>query len=238
MAKQKEAILEATVIEAVVERNGAQVAQTTQALEVELRRRIARQIVPPGALLRENDIADEFGVSRAQVREAFIALALRGLIERIPNKGALVRRFDFDEIVEIFTVREPLEGMAARLAAQNTTGADWLPFVETFDQAMPAFVRDGDFEAFADHYQSFRERIMEAANNRTLSDMLDSISEKINVLTRRIIILPGRGEQAVKEHRAVLEALTQGDADAAERLRKENMRSGLAWFIRYKTFIL
>jgi DNA-binding GntR family transcriptional regulator len=238
MLKREEAVVGVNGAADPEERGSTQTAQTTQGLEVELRRRIARQIVPPGALLRENEIAEEFDVSRAQVREAFIALALRGLIERVPNKGALVRRFDFDEIVEIFTVREPLEGMAARLAAQNTQSADWLPFVEAFDHAMPAYVRDGDFEAFADHYQAFRERIIEAANNRTLSDMLDSISEKISVLTRRIIILPGRGELAVKEHRAVLDALVRGDAEAAERLRKENMRSGLAWFIRYKTFIL
>ncbi|SDV48896.1 GntR family transcriptional regulator [Chitinasiproducens palmae] len=207
-------------------------------IEVELRRRIARQILLPGAVLREGEIAEEFGVSRTQVRDAFLVLALRGLIERVPNKGAVVSRLDFAQIVEIFAVREPLEGMCARLAAQNTTPEVWQPFVERFEHAMPGFVETGDFDAFADGYQAFRLKIIESANNRTLRDMLDSIGEKINALSRRIIILPGRGAQALLEHRAVLDALYRGDAEAAETLRKANMRSGLEWFVRYRNFVL
>jgi DNA-binding GntR family transcriptional regulator len=68
--------------------------------------------------------------------------------------------------------------------------------------------------------------------------MLDGMREKIMVLARRIIILPSRAAQALQEHRAVLDALCRGDAEAAEVLRKENMRSGLRWLERYRNFIL
>lgn len=203
-----------------------------------LRERIARQEIPPGSKLRESDLATEFNVSRAQVREVFAMLASRGLIERVPNRGAVVMRLDPRQVSEIFAVREALEGMCARLAAINTTPEYWQPFVALYAEKMPAYLAAGDFESFLDGYGSFRSSIIAAADNQTLSEMLDSIREKIVVLSRRIIILPGRGEQALKEHRAILDALHCGDADAAEAHRKANMRSGREWFERFSKFVL
>lgn len=203
-----------------------------------LRERIARQEIPPGSKLRETDLAAEFNVSRAQVREVFAMLASRGLIERIPNRGAVVMRLDPLQVSELFAVREALEGMCARLAAANTTPEYWQPFVELYDGPMPARLAASDFESFLAGYESFRRSIITAADNRTLSDMLDSVREKIVVLSRRIIILPGRGEQALKEHRAILDALYRGDGDAAEAHRKANMRSGREWFERFSKFVL
>jgi DNA-binding GntR family transcriptional regulator len=203
-----------------------------------LRERIAHQAIPPGSKLSESDLASEFNVSRAQVREAFAVLASRGLIERIPNRGAVVMRLDSRQVSEIFAVREALEGMCARLAALNTTSAYWQHFIDLYEEQMPAYLAAGDFESFLTGYEKFRTSIIAAANNQALSEMLDSIREKILVLSRRIIILPGRGEQALKEHRAILAALYRGDADAAEAHRKENMRSGQAWFERFSKFVL
>lgn len=207
-------------------------------MERALRERISSHAIPPGSRLNEVELADEFRVSRAQVREALAELAFRGLIERVPNKGAVVCRLGAEQVIEIFTVREALEGTCARLAALNSTAADWDRHAAAFDKKMPAALNKGDFAAFLAHYQGFRADIVLHARNATLEGMLDSIQDRISILARRIIILPGRGEQALKEHRRVFEALRAGDADAAERLRKENMRSGLAWFLRYKDFIL
>src|ERR1044072_9981144 len=80
-----------------------------------LRERIARHALPPGARLAENDLAREFGVSRAKVRDAFGALEQRGLIQRIPNRGAVVARLDVSQGFEISAVREMLEGLCVRL---------------------------------------------------------------------------------------------------------------------------
>ncbi|WP_067752442.1 GntR family transcriptional regulator [Orrella dioscoreae] len=218
--------------------SSSRAAPGAQTLELTLRDRIARQSIAPGSKLRETDLAQEYKVSRAQVREAFAGLALRGLIERVPNRGAVVFRLDYEQVAEIFSVREVLEGMSARLAAERSRPQDWEPFLELFNGPMVRYLKDEDFEAFLSGYESFRRSIIVAADHRTLSAMLDSISEKIMALSRRIIILPGRGEQALKEHKAVLQALHRGDADAAEALRKANMRSGWEWFARYRNFIL
>ena len=74
---------------------------------------------PPGAKLREPDLAEEFGVASHRVRDALAALEQRGLVERIPNRGALVMRLDLSQVFYIYDLREVLEGLCARLATEN-----------------------------------------------------------------------------------------------------------------------
>ncbi|EER59655.1 transcriptional regulator, GntR family [Acidovorax delafieldii 2AN] len=213
-------------------------AVDVQSIERVLRERISSRTIPPGSKLKEMELAAEFNVSRAQVREVFAALALRGLIERIPNKGAVVVQLGFGQVAEIFAVREVLEGMCARLAAKNSTPSDWERHAKALEEDMPRLLAHSDFAGFLACYEAFRQDIIVHARNATLADMLDSIRDKIRYLARRIVILPGRAEQALQEHRAVLGALRAGDGVQAERLRMANMRSGFEWFERYRDFIL
>src|SRR6185295_1561468 len=80
---------------------------TLDVLQV-LRHRIARQDIAPGAKLREHELAAEFGVPRTRIREVFGALESRGLIERVPNRGAVVMRLDPDQVFQLYDVREVL----------------------------------------------------------------------------------------------------------------------------------
>ncbi len=203
----------------------------------ELRRRIAAHEVAPGAHLKEHDLAAELGVSRARIREALANLESRGLVERIPNKGAVVAQLDLDQVYAVYDVREVLEGLCVRLAVANTDPAGWQDLVDTFEEPMGRHVDDGDFDAFIAGYELFRRRVQEAADNPVLSDMLDSIYEKTAVIIRRIIILPGRAPVGLAEHRAVLAAMRAGDAEEAERLRRHNMRSAKSWLQRYERFV-
>ena len=203
-----------------------------------LRARIASQDVPPGAKLRENELAAEFGVPRTRVREAFQALEQLGLIERIPNRGAVVTRLDSSQLRHIYDLREVLEGLCVRLATQNVAPEHWQDLVELFGAPMQKHVDAGDFDAFLAGYARFRRRTIDAAANPQLAQMLDSITEKTQVLIRRAIILPGRAALGLKQHRAVLAAMRRGDAAAAEELRRENMRSAKAFLQRYEKYVL
>ncbi len=207
-------------------------------LQKMLRERIARQEIAPGSKLREQELAKEFGVPRALVREALSALEQRGLIERIPNRGAVVVRLDLSQVFEIYDLREVLEGLCARLATQNSAPESWQDLVEMFDGPMGEYVKQNDYESFLAGYGMFRRRLIEAAANPVLAGMLDSIYEKTQAIIRRIIILPGRAEHGLSEHRAVLAAIRRGDAEEAERLRRVNMRSGKDYLKRYQSFVL
>ena len=203
-----------------------------------LRDRIARQHVAPGSKLLEQDLAAEFNAPRSAVREAFSALEQRGLIERIPHRGAIVTRLDVAQVFAIYETREVLEGLCARLATRNAAPESWADLVELFDGPMVEYARQSDFDAFLAGYELFRRRAMAAAANPIVTQMLDSIYEKTQVLIRRIIILPGRAESGLQEHRAVLAAMRAGDEDLAEILRRANMRSAKDCLVRYQKYIL
>ncbi len=203
-----------------------------------LRERIARHEFAPGMKLRESNLALEFGVPRTRIRDAFSVLEQRGLIERVPNRGAVVARLDLAQAFHIYEVREVLEGLAARLATRNTAPASWQDLVDLFEGPMATHVRNADFDAFVAGYERFRQRCIVAAANPVLTQALDGIYEKTQVLIRRIIILPGRAEAGLGEHLAVLHAMRRGDADAAERLRRENMRNAKDVLVHYQKYVL
>jgi DNA-binding GntR family transcriptional regulator len=203
-----------------------------------LRERIARHEYPPGAKLLENELAGEFGVSRARVREAFGALESRGLIRRIPNRGAEVVRLDLSQMFAIYEVREMLEGLCVRLAVQNTRPESWQDLVALFGRPMELHVKRAEFEEYIAKLELLRRRTIEAAGNPVLADMLDSINDKTREIMRRIIILPGRAAEGLKQHRAVLAAMRKGDADLAERLKRGNIRSSREYLERFQGFIL
>jgi DNA-binding GntR family transcriptional regulator len=211
--------------------------RTGQLIEA-LRERIARQEAAPGAKLGEAEISLEFGMPRAQVREAFSALEQRGLIERIPNRGAIVARLNPASVFHIYDTREVLEGLCVRLATQNAPNESWQDLLDLFKGPMQGFVEKSDFDAFLTGYAQFRARSIEAAQNPVLEQMLDSIYEKTQVLIRRIIILPGRARQGLREHVAVLQAMRHGNAEKAEALRRENMRSAKACLQNFQKYVL
>lgn len=203
-----------------------------------LRERIARRKLPPGARLAENDLAREFNVSRAKVRDAFGILEERGLIERIPNRGAIVARLDLSQVFEIYAVREMLEGLCVRLAVERVKPATWQDLVQLFGRPMEAIVKRGDFEHYIANLDRLRTRTVEAAGNSVLAGMLDSINDKTREIQRRIIILPGRAAEGLEQHRAVLAAMRKGNAGKAEELRRANIRSSRDYLERYKNFVL
>ncbi|MDH3248187.1 MAG: GntR family transcriptional regulator [Acidimicrobiia bacterium] len=211
---------------------------TAEDLVDELRARIAGHDIPPGARLKEHDLASEFGVSRSRVRDAFAVLESRGLIERSPNRGAVVARLDHAQLSSLYDVREVLEGLCVRLATENSDPSSWQDLVELFGERMESYVDSADFDSFVAGYEAFRLRTIQAAANPILTDMLAGIHDRTRVLIRRIIILPGRAEIGLGEHRAVLAAMRAGDAASAERLRRRNMRSARHFLERYESFLL
>jgi DNA-binding GntR family transcriptional regulator len=202
-----------------------------------LRERIASHDLAPGSKLRENELAKEFGVSRAAIREVLTALELRGVIDRIPNRGAVVARLDPDEVFELYDVREVLEALAHRLAAQNAPEGAWDDLGERFRKPVQATVENGDFENYRTAIEELNERVLQFADNRFLGDMLDLIREKTLVVGRRVMILPGRLEKGLVMHRKLLEAMAAGDGVGAEREYRKIMTTAREDLRRFKDFV-
>jgi len=211
--------------------------ELAQMLEV-LRRRIAMRQIAPGTKLQEFALAEEFGVSRIRVREALLALQQRGLVVREPNRSAVVVQLDLRRVMEIYDVREAIEGLCVRLATEKQPPESWADWVEIFSGPMEHYWKSGDFESYLSEIDRFRRRVIHDADNELVNDVLERIYDKTHAIINRVIMLPGRIEKGLKELGAVVIAMRAGNADEAERLRRLNIRSQRDFIQRYPNFVL
>jgi DNA-binding GntR family transcriptional regulator len=178
----------------------------------------------PGDRLREDELAQSLGVSRTPVREAFGRLITKRLIEPGGGRGLVVRRLSNPEILELYALREILEGTAARLAAQHASSAE-------IDMMQDALAR---FDALGDDHQEiarvnrvFHERVLDAARNRFLNAALGELQESIALLGPTTYFVPGRHEAAKTEHRLILEAIAAHQPQAAEHHARAHIQQAL-----------
>jgi DNA-binding GntR family transcriptional regulator len=203
-----------------------------------LRERIVEGDYPQGVKLVEQDLAREFGVSRPMLREILSDLESLGLVEKRRNRGTTVRRIDSQSLLEIMEIREVLEGLAARLAAENSKPEDWRDLEEEFGEPFEQIVNNMDFKSYLDLISILRDRMVAAAQSDELSKLIISMYAKIQIVQRRIVILPGRINQAITEHRQVLAAIVEGNPDKAEKMKRLNMRNARECLEKYKTWVL
>jgi DNA-binding GntR family transcriptional regulator len=156
----------------------------------------------------------------------------------MPNRGGVVPRLDVSQVFQILEVRVVLEGLAARLANDKAQLATWKEDLARFRGPLKDLVDRGELQEYIQHYEALRRKIIEAAGNPVLAEMLDIIFEKTQVLIRRIIILPGRAEIGRTQHVAMLQAMSRGDAEEAETIRRNGLRSARMALEKYQQFIL
>lgn len=186
----------------------------------ELRAGIREGRYRPGERIREETIARSLGVSRTPVREALSRLATHGLLE-LAAGGLVVASLSRPQVMELYAMREILEGSAARFAAQHAAPAELV----TLKRLSRAFEeRHGDPAALARRNRDFHAAIYEAAHNRYLMRMLDDLNDALALLPNTTFAIPGRSEMAVREHDAVVEAIERRDPEAAEALAREHIR--------------
>jgi DNA-binding GntR family transcriptional regulator len=214
------------------------VRTNVKAVVCRLRARIAAHEIPPGARLREWDVAADFGVPRLLAREALDALVHLGFVERRPNRGIVVCRRDLAEILGLFEMRAVNEGLCARMAAGNAPSESWDDLIALFDAPMQDIVERKDLHAYVRHYEQFRRRLIEAAAFPPMTELLERLNVMTVIFGRRVLLVSDRTQHALHDHRAVLAALRRGDAAAAERLRRATIANVRAAVERYHAFVL
>lgn len=203
-----------------------------------LRQRIVDHDLPPGSKLREIMLAEELGVSRPRLREAFGILEERGLIERIPNQGAVVSRLIPDQARELYDVREVLEALAVRLATENAAPGSWDELRELFGEPVEKALEKNDLNFYVETIDMFRHKSFSEARNGLLSQSLDVIYDRTHVLIQRLVLIPGRAKAGMLDHREILDAMIAGRADEAEALKRKNIRDARHCFTEYEQFLL
>jgi DNA-binding GntR family transcriptional regulator len=191
----------------------------TQIKEI-LLARILNGEYKPGDRLVEMQIAQEFGISQAPVRESLRELEALGFVESKPYRGTRVRAVTKAELTEIYPVRAALEEVAARVAAQRLAGNVEALAAEL--AAMHQAAEKGDLYEQVQHDVEFHRLIVEASGNRVLQDVWRSLRIEARTLISALKADIG-GHEIAEMHRPVLEALAEGNAEKAGVLLRKHV---------------
>lgn len=174
-----------------------------------------------GDRLIETTIAEGMGVSRTPVREAFRQLEIEGLAENIPRKGTIVKGISKGDILEIYEIREVLEGLAFRLACSNISDAQVLELKEKTSK-MEQCINGNDIKEYWRLHSEFHESILYCSNNQRLIDQMKQIYEYLSKLRNFTLVMNKRRNVAMEEHKALIEAFGKKDEILAEQIGREH----------------
>ena len=180
-----------------------------------------------GQKLNEPELARIHGISRGPLREAMGRLEAMRLITRVPNVGARVVQLSYDVLLEIYQIRESLEGLAARLAAETMTGEEKLSLRALLTshhkhlldtQGQSYFQQEGDVD--------FHYRIIHGSKNQRLIDMLaGDLYQLVRMYRYQFSWWSNRPQQALKEHDQICSAIEESDGELAEWLMKRHINN-------------
>jgi DNA-binding GntR family transcriptional regulator len=176
----------------------------------------------PGEILVETALGKRFGVSRTPIREALRMLEQDGVLERV-NRGMRVRQTSSEEVLEIYGVRAILEAAAARDAASRRTDYDLATLDRIFRTMAEA--KTATPQEMAVINRSFHRAIWQAAGNRTLADLLERLAVHLRRYPATTYLRSGRWEEALEEHRQLLEAIRDKDPDTAAEVAESHMHA-------------
>jgi len=189
--------------------------QAKQHALAQLRQAILRGDMAPAQRLVENELAEQFGVTRASVRAALIELESEGLVERIRNRGSRVRVVSVEEAVAITECRMVLEGLCSAKAAVSATD-EQLTELADLGAAMSKAVADGEPMTYSDLNHELHARIREFSGQAVAVELLERLNAQLVRHRFQLALRPGRPQQSLSEHLAVIEAITARDPQAAE----------------------
>ncbi len=196
--------------------------QTNQ-VHKELRQRILDGVFRPSESLIEVALAAELGVSRNTVRKALLKLENENLVVIEENKRARVRWFTADEVMQYLEVRELLEGFVIRRSLPFLSKAD-LAEMRAILSEMKKCLDARELVQYSQHNWRFHEAVYRVCPNRPAVDMIKVIKNQLKRYNIKTILVQGRGEESLEEHRRILCALEDRTPDKAE----ESMRRHIA----------
>ncbi|HAB01744.1 MAG TPA: GntR family transcriptional regulator [Pseudomonas sp.] len=201
----------------------------TETLSEHVFRRIQAAIVKgdiaPGSKISEPELARTYGISRGPLREAIHRLEGQRLLVRVPHVGARVVSLSHAELIELYEIRESLEGMACRLAAARMSQAD----IDELRAVLQTHERDAAFQAGLGYYQQegdydFHYRIIHGSGNQTLVKMLcGELYQLVRMYRIQFSATPNRPRQAFSEHHRILDAIESRDGELAELLMRRHI---------------
>lgn len=177
-----------------------------------------------GDFLRENSIANELHVSRTPVREAIRQLELEGLVKSIPNKETVVSGVSQEDVQDIFIIRNKLEGLAGRRAAERVTQEE-LEQMEEVLALTEFYITKNDINHINELDHKFHDIIYKATKSKILMHMLSDFHSYVQKTRKESIATPGRAKRLLEEHTDIYHAIKNRDAEKAEALINQHIQN-------------
>ncbi|MFI5566358.1 GntR family transcriptional regulator [Streptomyces sp. NPDC051740] len=190
----------------------------------QLREAILHGEMAPAQRLVENELAEQFGVTRASIRAALIELESQGLVERIRNRGSRVRVVTVEEAVAITECRLVLEGLCAAKAAAAVTDAQ-VAELKDLGTSMRKAVADGEPLTYSELNHELHARIREFSGQLTAVELLERLNAQLVRHRFQLALRPGRPQQSLNEHLAMIETIAARDPQAAEAAVRAHLTS-------------
>lgn len=182
----------------------------------EIRNAIFENKLKPGDRLVENVIASSMGVSRTPVREALRQLEIEGLAINVPRKGTLVKGISIDDAMEIYDLREVLEGLCVRLACLNISRVEIRRLKEIIDIMEYNMNENNSIEYFKAHNE-YNEIILNATKNKRLVEQMQHIYEYLKSLRKVSLVDESKRQDVLMEHQKIVEYIDSGNEELAEK---------------------
>jgi DNA-binding GntR family transcriptional regulator len=193
-----------------------------QEVAVRLRQRIVEGHLAPGAKLNERELSELLNVSRTPLREALKMLAAEGLVELLPNRGAVVAQMSAQDVADTFEVIAGLEGQSGELAAQRISEAELAEIRALHFEMMAAFTRR-DLPTYYRINAQIHTLINAAARNPVLAQTWRNVNARLQALRFRSNFDEAKWKRAVKEHERMVELLGARDATGLRALLIEHL---------------
>ena len=194
-----------------------------QEVAVRLRQRIVEGHLAPGRKLNERELAGSLRVSRTPLREAIKMLAAEGLVELLPNRGAVVAQMSEQDVADTFEVIAGLEGQSGELAAQRITDAELAEIRALHFEMLAAHARR-DLPTYYRINAQIHTHINAAARNKVLTQTWATVNARLQALRFRSNFDDAKWQRAVQEHERMIELLAARDGPALRALLVQHLQ--------------
>jgi len=195
----------------------------------DLEQKIVTGVLVPGQRIIEEALCNTYGVSRSPVREALRILENQGFAVREPRRGISVAAITPQEAEQIYRIRASLEGLATALAVQNRT-PELLGRLKDVHQQMMRVAEKKNVKAYQSLNQQFHDLIVNASGSPRLIQLIRSFDKQTLRYRLAVTNAPGWMTKSAQLHAATIASFEAGDAEAAERLRKNSILSQIDRF--------
>lgn len=201
------------------------IARTTlhDQVSTRLRTMLIEGVLAPGAKLNERELSEQLRVSRTPLREAIKMLAAEGLVELLPNRGAVVAQLSEQDVADTFEVIAGLEGQSGELAAQRITPAELAEIRALHYEMLAAYTRR-DLPTYYRLNAQIHTLINAAARNPVLTQTWRTVNARLQALRFRSNVDEAKWQRAVQEHERMVELLAARDAPALRALLAEHLQ--------------